>query len=83
MVISGNSPESVNSFGQIWPAFDACPRKMDAGIFDLDAPTGQITWRMKALFGSHWEWLAPANPGQAKHPDKMSFNDGVVNNAKP
>jgi len=55
-VFSGCDPESVNCFGKIWPAyFPDVPKMIDVGVFEL-LPNDIVDWKLKGIFGSHWEW---------------------------
>jgi hypothetical protein len=55
-VFSGNTATAINSLGKIWPRFISAPKDIDFGVFQLGPGGGSVTWHLKGVFGTDWNW---------------------------
>jgi pimeloyl-ACP methyl ester carboxylesterase len=55
-VLAGNSATTIDCFERIWPRFDAVPRVADFGVFGIDPSNDSVTWHVKDIFGTNWDF---------------------------
>jgi hypothetical protein len=55
-VFSGNTARTIDCFEKIWPRFMSGPKDIDIGIFEIDSEEDSVSWRLKGVFGSDWNW---------------------------
>jgi hypothetical protein len=55
-VFSGNTARAIDCFEMIWPRFLSGPKDIDIGIFEIGSEEDSVSWRLKGIFGSNWNW---------------------------
>lgn len=55
-IFSGNTANAINCFDKIWPRFTSVPKDIDFGVFEVNSREGSVTWHLKGIFGTNWDW---------------------------